>query len=175
MHASDTRLVIGPNASLSPRQALLFMALVCSAALPVAIGFALVGLWPILPFAGLELGALALALWVSLRRNRYREVIDFEADRVRVGYGWMQAGAVAQIDWPRVWTRVELLPGGNRHQPSQLRLRQAGQILRLGRCLTDEERERLHRRLKELLPPVWSYTPAEESERNPTQEVLTGG
>ena len=51
MPVSDTRLVIGPNASLSPRQALVFMALISSAALPVAIGFALQGLWPILPLS----------------------------------------------------------------------------------------------------------------------------
>lgn len=178
MRDSDTRLVIGPNASLSPRQALWFMASVSVVALSIAGAFAALGFWPILPFAGLELSALAAALWVSLRRNRYRELIELDGDRVRVSFGWVERGAVAELDWPRSWTRVELLPGGNRHAPNQLRLRQAGQVVRLGRCLTDEERERLAGRLKELLPPVWKATPAVESEAVPaagSTEISSGG
>ena len=34
------------------------------------------GFWPVVPFAGLEVGALGAAFWVSMRRNRYREVLD---------------------------------------------------------------------------------------------------
>ena len=174
MRDLDTRLVIGPNASLTPRQACWFMASVSAVALTVAGVFAAQGLWPILPFAGLELGALGTALWVSLRRNRYREVLAFEGGRVRVGFGWEGQGAVAEIDWPRAWTRVELLAGQTRRDPTELRLLNSGQVLRLGRCLTDEERERLGRRLKELLPPVWKATSTGEPESSPervTQEL----
>ena len=70
----DTRLVIGPNASLTDRQALVFFAGMCGVCLTIAAVFAGVGLWPVLPFAGLELAALAAALWVVVQRNRYREV-----------------------------------------------------------------------------------------------------
>jgi len=174
MRDLDTRLVIGPNASLTPRQACWFMAAMSAVGLGIAGAFAALGFWPIVPFAGLELGALGLALWVSLRRNRYRELVDFDGDRVRVGFGWLERGAVAEIDWPRAWTRVELLPGANRSSPTELRLRQSGQVVRLGRCLTDEERERLCRRLMELLPPVWKATSAGEPEWSP-ERVTTGG
>ena len=174
MRDSDTRLIIGPNASLTPRQACWFMASVSAVALTIAGAFAVQGFWPILPFAGLELGALGAALWVSLRRNRYREVLDFDGARVRIGFGWMDRGAVAEIDWPRAWTRMELVAGGHRNDPNQLRLRHAGQVVRLGRCLTDGERERLADRLKELLPPVWKATPAAEPGASP-DAVSTGG
>lgn len=174
MRDSDTRLIIGPNASLTPRQALWFMVSVSAVALTIAGAFAVQGFWPILPFAGLELSALGAALWVSLRRNRYREVIDFDGERVRIGFGWMQQGAAAELDWPRAWTRVELREGAHRHDPSELLLRHAGQAVRLGRCLTDAERERLGRRLKELLPPVWKCTAAAEPGQAPAA-VTTGG
>ena len=42
---------------------------------------------PVLPFAGLELGAVGWALAVSMRRNRYREVVSFGEERVRIEFG----------------------------------------------------------------------------------------
>lgn len=157
----DTQIVIGPNASLTPRQAVAVMAAVSAVALSVAVGFAVLGFWPILPFAGLELLALGAGLWVSLRRNHYREVLRFEGDRVQVGLGWLGRGAAAQIDWPRPFTRVQLELGATRHSPTRLLLTSSGQRLLLARCLTDTERELLYQRIKNLLPPVWSARLAE--------------
>lgn len=153
---SETQIIIGPNASLSVRQAALVLASVSFVALTVAVGFTLMGFWPILPFAGLELAALAGALWVSLRRNRYREVLGFEQDRVRVGFGWIGQGASAEIDWARSFTRVVLEPGETRNSHNRLYLTSSGQRIAIGRCLTDAEREALHARIKGLLPPVWN-------------------
>lgn len=158
---SDTQIVIGPNASLSTRQAALVLASVSFVGLTVAVGFALIGFWMILPFAGLELAALGTALWVSLRRNRYREVLRFERDRVRVGFGWMGQGASAEIDWARGFTRVVLEAGSNRNSHNRLYLTSSGQRIGIGRCLTDVEREALYRRIKGLLPPVWNIRLAE--------------
>jgi uncharacterized membrane protein len=152
----DTQIIIGPNASLSVRQAMFVMAGISTVALSVAVGFAVLGFWPLVPFAGLELAALGAALWVSLRRNRYREVLVFSGDRVRVGFGWSGQGAQAEIDWPRPFTRVLLEPGPHRNSPTRVVLACSGQRLSVGRCLTDAEREALHGRLKELLPPAWS-------------------
>ena len=153
---SDTQIVIGPNASLSARQAAWVMAGMGTVATAVAAGFAVLGFWPVVPFAGLELAALGAALWVALRRNRYREVLELKGGRVVVGFGMAGQGAAAQIDWPRPFTRVVLEPGATRNGPNRLVLSCSGQRLVLGRCLTDAERERLHRRLKDLLPPAWS-------------------
>lgn len=153
---SETQIVIGPNASLSARQAGYVMAGMTVVAMAVAGAFAVLGFWPIIPFAGLELAALAAALWVSLRRNRYREILEFTQDRVKVGFGVLGQGASAEIDWPRSFTRVVLEPGTTRNGVTRLLLTSSGQRLAIGRCLTDAEREALHRRLKVLLPPAWS-------------------
>jgi len=167
---AETQIIVGPNASLGPGQALLVMVSVSVVALTVAVGFALQGFWPILPFAGLELAALGAALWVTQRRNRYREVLTFSDERVRVGYGWMGRGAVAEMDWPRPFTRVLLEAGETRNSHNRLVLTSSGQRLLIGRCLTDGEREALHRRIKELLRPGRLAAGAEAPGEGPVRE-----
>jgi uncharacterized membrane protein len=157
------RLVIGPNASLSQSQAWAFMGLTCSVGLGIAGLFALRGFWPILPFAGLELAALGAALWVSLRRNRYREVISFTESTVCVEFGLVGHGANASVELPRSWTQVRLEAGPYRNSPTQLVLTYSGQRVVIGRCLTDEERGRLAVRIRELLRPVGRVSPADET------------
>ena len=53
----------------------MFFALAALPALGLALAFTLQGFWPILPFAGLELAALAIALRVSLGRRGQQQVI----------------------------------------------------------------------------------------------------
>ncbi|MES2684766.1 MAG: DUF2244 domain-containing protein [Pseudomonadota bacterium] len=169
---SETRIIIGPNASLTARQAVFVLASVSFVALTIAVGFTLMGFWPILPFAGLELAALGTALWVSLRRNRYREVLDFSEGRVKVGFGWMGQGASAEIDWARSFTRVLLEPGSTRNGHNRLYLTSSGQRIAIGRCLTDAEREALYARIKGLLPPVWNARLAEVPGEGPAQQSI---
>lgn len=151
----DTRLVIGPNGSLSGRQALGFFAGTGAVCLGIAGIFALQGLWPVLPFAGLELAALGAALAVVLRRNRYREVLCFEGERLRIEIGLAGDGARAVCEWPRSQTRVWLDAGPHAASPTRLVLACGASRLMLGACLTDAERAGLARRLKELVNPAW--------------------
>lgn len=151
----DTRLVIGPNASLTGRQALVFFAGMCGVCLTIAAVFAGLGFWPILPFAGLELAALGAALWVVQRRNRYREVLVFEGERLRIELGEVGKGARARCEWPRASTRIWLQRGPHPTSPTELVLACGPSRLTLGRCLTDAERAALARRLKELIHPAW--------------------
>jgi uncharacterized membrane protein len=150
-----TRIVIGPNASLDLRGALWFLGSLSALALSVAGVCLWMGFWPVLPFAGAELMAVTAAVWVSLRRNRYREVVSLDDDRVVVEFG--QAGAVgganitSRMEFSRAWTRVSLDAGVNRHDRNRLRLGSSGQWVEIGRCLTDDERAALAARLKELL------------------------
>jgi uncharacterized membrane protein len=151
----DTRLVIGPNASLTGRQALVFFAGMSGVCLTIAGGFAALGFWPVLPFAGLELAALGAALAVVVRRNRYREVLVFEGARLRIEIGLVGKGMQARCEWPRSATRVWLEPGPHVTSPTRLVLANGASRLTLAACLTDAERATLAARLKELLHPVW--------------------
>lgn len=150
--SSVTRFVVGPNASLSVRGAWLFMGLASAATLGCAAYCIWLGFWPVLPFAGLELGALGWALSVSMRRNRYREVLSFEETQVRIEVGVVGRGAATQIELPRAWTRAWIeRDAAQRHAPSRLVLGCSGQRVVVGRCLTDAEREELLMRFKGLL------------------------
>ncbi|HZP12079.1 MAG TPA: DUF2244 domain-containing protein [Nevskiaceae bacterium] len=160
-----TRLVIGPNASLSGAQAWGFLGVTALIALGTAAMFALRGYWPILPFAGLELVALGAALWVTQRRNRYREVLSFTESVIRIEFGLIGQGASASAELPRAWTKVTLAGGPHRNDPTRLGLDYCGQRITIGRCLTDDDRERLAARIRELLRPAWQASraaPAEE-------------
>jgi uncharacterized membrane protein len=156
----DTRLVIGPNASLDGRGALWFMGALSATLLGVSAFCAWRGLWLVFPFAGLEILAVGAALAVSLRRNRYREVIEFAGERVRVEFGLMGRGAHSMVELPRGWTRVLLERSTHRNDPTRLVLASSGQRVEIGRCLTDEDRERIAARVRELLrlTPVQAST-----------------
>lgn len=168
----NTRLVIGPNASLSARQAWWFMGWMCTVSLSIGGFFALQGLWPILPFAGLELAALGAALAVSLRRNRYREVVTFDGEVIRVEVGEVGRGAGLSVELQRGATRVLLEPGPYRNSPTELLLSCRGQWLQLGRCLTDGERERLAARMRELIHPGWRQAPDGSPGNTPAKNAL---
>jgi uncharacterized membrane protein len=107
------------------------------------------GFWPVLPFAGVELFALGVALGLSLKRGQRREVISVYRDRVLIEKG---AGTVEeQLEMPRQWARVVLEQPRWRGHPSRLLVGCHGKRWEIGAALTEAERERLARRLVELI------------------------
>jgi uncharacterized membrane protein len=149
------RIVIGPNASMTARQAWYSIAVLAAFAFAAAVFLAWRGFWPVLPFAGLEIGAFGAALAVSLRRNRYREVLIFGEDILRIEFGLVGRGAQSIAELHRGWTRVSLETGPYRNSPTRLLLSCFGQRVEIARCLTDEERERLASRLRVLTGAAW--------------------
>jgi len=149
-------VVIGPNASMSARAAALLMIAASAAAFGIAAVLALQGYWPVLPFAGLEIAALGAAVWVSLQHNRYQEVLRFEGDRLTVQYGRLGRGLSLNLEWQRSPTRVLLEAGMTEHAAQRLLLVNGGMTLELGRCLSDEDKQRLAKRLRDLIHPAWN-------------------
>jgi len=140
--------VIAPDGSLTPKAAWGFGVIACA---PIAIGAfwaGVMGLWPILPFSGLESLAVIWTLRHCLRRNAYREVVRIEADRIRVESG--HQGPQQITDFERSWARVRLDVAV---EPSRLWLVCRDQYLELGRGLSELERRRLAQRLKEVMEP----------------------
>lgn len=143
------QVLVSANASLSRQGALVFFAVTAAASLLLAGALAVRGFWPVLPFAGLELFALGLALGLSVRRGRYREFISVYGDRIVIEKG---AGAVDErFELPRHWTRVELERSRWRGHPSRLLLSCSGRRWEIGAVLTEAERESLRLRLAELI------------------------
>jgi len=140
---------------MTARHAWFVGAWVGGTALGIGTFFATRGFWPVLPFAGLEVGAFVAALWVCLRRNRYREVLSFSGDVVRIEFGLIGRGAYSSIEMQRAWLRVFVEPGPHMNSPTRLLLGSHGHRVEVGRCLTDEVREQLAARIRELTGSAW--------------------
>jgi uncharacterized membrane protein len=132
------RIELQPNCSLTPRSAGAFVGGLALVTFAVAGFFALQGLWPILPFAGLEIGLLWWAVRASLRSGRQRELILITDDSVVVE----RQGPDRQTRtvFARHWATVKLRdPPAARH-PSRLVIESHGRACEVGRFLTEEER-----------------------------------
>src|SRR5262245_7938476 len=80
----EQQIVLAPNCSLTPKTAVLFFASLCGVSLVFAMFFVLQGLWPVLPFWGLEMLLLGLALHWSMRRRHERQVLTITDDSIRI-------------------------------------------------------------------------------------------
>jgi uncharacterized membrane protein len=139
-------LTVKRNCSISPQALAGLLALVAGVSFAIGVGFALYGAWPILPFVGLEVAALAAAFYVTGRHAGDYERIAF-ADGALV---------VAVRDGERAeehrfnphWVR--LVASGARGG-LRLALRSHGKELEIGRHLDASGRERLAAALRERL------------------------
>jgi uncharacterized membrane protein len=128
----------------------LFYLGIVAVSLTVAVGFAIAGYWPILPFAGLELLGLGAALRWSLQQGRRRELIRVDGSRVLVSKTGDRDAR--EYEFARPWTRVELVEAPTATWPRRLLLRSQGRAIEVGGFLTDSERESLGQRLAEIIP-----------------------
>ena len=84
----QTRVIVAkPNHSSTWRNNLWVLVAISIPSLGAAIGFTLLGAWPILPLAGAELLALAGALYYVNWKLQYRHVITLSANSVRIDKG----------------------------------------------------------------------------------------
>lgn len=143
------RIALAPNCALTPRAAVAFVLSLAVVVFAVAICFAWRGMWPVLPFAGLEVGLLAWAVRSSLRQGSEREVIVVSEDQIvveRSGFG-----ARPPVVFPRHWARVKLRGPRQSLHPSRLVIESHGRTCEVGRFLTEEERRGLAERLGRLV------------------------
>lgn len=135
-------LLLKRNCSISPKGMILVFASLAMATLAIASGFALAGAWLILPFAGLEVAALALAFIWTARHAADYERIEAASGRLRV-----------EVAEGRALRRHELNCGALRvrHAPDRARVVLScadAQELEVGRHLDAEGRLALADTLK---------------------------
>jgi len=146
------RIVIAPNCSLTPLTATLFLLATGGATFLIATVLAFKGLWPILPFAGVEIGLLVWATLHSIRRGRDREIIEIKPDAITIE---LSQGAHREFTvFPRHWAKVKLHAPQHGLHPSRLCLESHGRACEVGRFLTEDERRGLAVRLKQLIGNV---------------------
>ena len=146
---ADCCVVIRPNCSLSWQRTVAVYCGICLVSLTIALGFSLLGFWLILPFAGLELIALAISFYVCAVRNSTREVISIQGATVAVQKGRRKPQESTQFQ--RAWARVELANPVQRGYPTRLMICSHGQSIEIGHCLNDNERSQLAEDLRRWL------------------------
>ena len=151
-HVNDNtscRFILRPNQSLSWRGNQFFLFVLAMVCLGVAIPLALMGFWVILPFAGLELAAVACGLYIAARRGQRQEVIDINGDTIQIESGYQQP----EKRWvlTRIWARVILERCTKQWYPSRLLIRSRGHTVEVGSFLNEDERQRLASELSRSL------------------------
>ena len=155
---ADCCVVIRPNCSLSWQRTVAVYCGICGVSLTIALGFALLGFWLVLPFAGLELIALAVAFYLSAVRVNSREVILIRGGMVAVEKGLHQPEE--STEFQRAWARVELAEPQQRGYPTRLLICSHGRKVEVGHCLNDMERRQLAADLRHWIRPPYAPIPA---------------
>jgi uncharacterized membrane protein len=155
---SDTRYLIRPNRSMDRRQAAWVVMAIATASFAVAGSMSIAyGAWPILPFAGLEVAALAFVIWRVQASSENEDVLVFASAHVDVTR--RHEGDVHSYRFNRHWVRVNLRNSIARNLPSRLEIGSHGKFVEIGSFLTDEERASLAEHLTARLTGV----PVDES------------
>ena len=144
-----TQFIVRCNQSLSWRNNKLFIINVGILTLGIAGIFALQGLWLIVPFAGLEILALTIGLYICCLRNRYKEVITISDGNFIVEKGVKHPTEIWKFE--RAWVSLELQKPKHKGHPSKLLIRSKGNRIEVGACLTNKEKENLANSLGQIL------------------------
>lgn len=103
---NGTQLRLTPNRSMSWRGNMKILYALCGVSVVIATGMVLAGAWMVLPFLGLELGALAIGLYTTSLGCRQQEVLSLMDDTLILEKGVYRRQT--QWQWPRRYTRVRL-------------------------------------------------------------------
>jgi len=95
------------NCSISPGRLLLVFGLLAALSVGIAAGFAMLGAWLILPFAGLEVGVLGAAFWLTARHATDFERIERVHEHVTVDVGEALSLRRHALDARRARVRLE--------------------------------------------------------------------
>lgn len=141
-----TRLLLTPNRSLSWAGNLRIWMALFAVSLAISVGMALAGAWVIVPFAGLELLALAAGIYVTSRACQAQEVLVVTAESVTLEKG----RRTKQREWrfPRAYTRVQVKLPRHGFTPPKLFISHRGEDVALGSFLNVEDTQILLRILE---------------------------
>ncbi len=140
--------VLRPHRSLSVGGIRLVIALVLAASAIPGVMFLALGAWPVLPFLGLEVLILYVALRWNLRAGNEFEAINLSrrALTVRRANAW---GVQTETSFQPQWLQVNIEPMAV--DDNRLELRSRGRSLIIGRFLPPHERVALAQSLRREL------------------------
>ena len=147
--------VLSPNPAPPWPDIRLFFIVLATPSLLVAGGFAWLGFWPILPFAGLELLGLAAALYVTAKRSEQREVVRISKDKIEIERG--RRHPEERVEMRSTWAKVLLKRPRTPLRESRLVISSHGSEVEVGPFLVEEERRHLAHALREAISSVTKH------------------
>ncbi|MEE4145166.1 MAG: DUF2244 domain-containing protein [Halieaceae bacterium] len=130
-------IIAQPNCSASWRANKLVLLALAIPSLGIATGFAMMGAWPILPLAGLELLAVGSALYYVNWKLQYRHVITLSEDSVRIDKGFYLPRQSWQF--PRQGTGLAIVPERHPWDGPALALQRTGESVSVGEFLNRDD------------------------------------
>ena len=145
---SIRRIIIRPNRSLTWEQTKIVYFCIASYSLAIAGAFAIMGFWPVLPFAGGEVAVLGVAFYVNALAGTSVQVVTVGGDIVKVEKE--RPGPRCEWRFHRAWARVDI-DWSSGARSSRLVVRSHGNEVVLGEFLTEAERAQLAATLVDVL------------------------
>jgi uncharacterized membrane protein len=144
----DYKIIARPNNSLSSEGVLKLLVILGIIALIIALGFTQIGAWLVLPFAGLEILAFAVAFYYIRLHASDFESITIDGDEVLVEKRYSKH--LSSAVFHRYWTQVSVKESVSGR--SALMIGSHGKEVEFGKhFIDDEQRIALARELKKKL------------------------
>ena len=144
-----TTIMVMPNRAMPWQHIMMIYLLVSGVTISIAFSFFTQGLTLILPFAGLELLALGVVLYISAWRSNIKEVVNVNEEKIRIEIGRNVPEEIYELD--KAWANIVLERSWNNWYPSRLLLRSHGRQLEIGKFLNEQERQCLAIELKKAI------------------------
>jgi len=144
-----TTIMVMPNRAMPWQHIMMIYLLVSGVTISIAFSFFTQGLTLILPFAGLELLALGVVLYISAWRSNIKEVVNVTEEKIRIEIGRDVPEKIYELD--KAWANIVLERSWNNWYPSRLLLRSHGRQLEIGKFLNEQERQCLAIELSKVI------------------------
>lgn len=135
------RIVLLPNRSISWPLLVQFYVFTCFISFSIATLFSLLGYWLVLPFSGLEMLCLGVALYVTSRKIYRQEVISIEDNIIKVEKGCQHPQQFWAFD--RYWAQISIEHQDVDQKKLRIFIGSHGDRVELGAFLNNTEKESL--------------------------------
>ena len=135
------RIILTPNRSISWPQLLRVYLFTCCMSFSIALIFAFIGYWVVLPFSGLEMLALGAGLYVTNRMVFRQEVISFINGKVKIEKGCNFPEQSWEFD--EHWVRLDIQRSSSMIKKTFIFIGSHGSFVEIGSFLDESEKESL--------------------------------
>jgi len=144
--------VLSPTFTADWHLSLRFLVLIGAVLFSISIYFSYLGLWLIIPFAGLEFGALLVSLWLSANKSNEKNVLIITDYSVTLEKG--RKTRSSSVTFEKIWCEIILEHLPRRWKHTRLFLRCKDDKVEFAEFLDADEQSELSKKLKNIIGPV---------------------